>query len=86
MLTVVVTNGLRVVSAYGKLISDKCRFVVECRILTDIVDRPLVRVLTSLLVVEKRKEHLLADLGVRVQEQRPSGEDDVDGIGVLQGM
>ena len=56
---------------------------MACSALTDVVDSPLVRVLTSLLVVEEREEKLLADLRVRVEEQRPSGEDDVDSVGVL---
>ena len=47
---------------------------------THIVNTVFVRVLASRLVLEQRKQQLLPDLGVGVQEQGPCREDHVDRV------
>ena len=50
---------------------------------THVVDSPGVRVLPASLVFEQRQEQLLADDRVRVEEQRPGGEDHIDSVDIL---
>ena len=46
--------------------------------------RVLVGILPRRLIVEQRQQQLLAVVNVRVNEDRPGGHDDVDGVEVLK--
>lgn len=67
-------------------INDNDQQIASCLIclgLTHIVHAPLVRVLACRLVLEQREQQLLSERRVRVEEERPGGEDHVDRVHVL---
>lgn len=51
--------------------------------LTHVVHTPLIRILTRRLVFEQREQELLPKCRAGIEEQRPRGEDNVDGVHVL---
>ena len=51
--------------------------------LTEVMYGPCVGVLTRSLVLEETKKEVFAKLGVGIEEDWPSGHDNVDGVHVL---
>ena len=75
------TESTRIACAYVQLVSVALLVVVIK--LTHIVDGPLVRILASSLVLKQREEEVLAQRRVRVEEDWPRGEDDINGVHIL---